>query len=190
MPAFRLEPSLYQQLLDLPEHQVGEIIGGQLHVHSRPSGPHGQVSIGVMSDTYLPFQRGNGGPGGWWIMPEPELHLIRDVEVVVPDVAGWRKERMPQVPQGHRFEVVPDWVCEVLSPTTARRDRGVKLALYARYGVAFCWLIDPGVQTLEVLTLVQGRWQLAGVHGGADRVQVPPFEAVTMDLSGWWLAEE
>ncbi|MBF0164958.1 MAG: Uma2 family endonuclease [Magnetococcales bacterium] len=187
LPALALEPDPYQQLLDLPENLVGEIIDGALYTQSRPSGPHGMSEGGIFSDAYIPFQRGSGGPGGWWILMEPELHFIRDREVLVPDVAGWRRERMPKIPSEHRFEVVPDWVCEVLSPSTARKDRLLKLAVYARFGVGFCWLVDPLARTVEVFRLVEGQWLLEGVHGGEARMRAVPFDAVEMDLSLWWV---
>jgi Uma2 family endonuclease len=117
----------YDQLLNLPEHLVGEIIGGQLHTQPRPAGPHALASSSIGGELYSPFQKGRGGPGGWWIIDEPEIHFVRDVEVLVPELAGWRRERMPSLPLDHRFEVVPDWVCEVLSPSTHKKDRILKM---------------------------------------------------------------
>ncbi|MBF0438593.1 MAG: Uma2 family endonuclease [Magnetococcales bacterium] len=187
--ALRYESNLYQQLRDLPEAQVGEIINNQLYTQSRPSGFHGVAEGGIVTDILGAYQRGKGGPGGWWIIPEPEIHLMRDREVLVPDVAGWRKERMPRIPQGHRFEVVPDWVCEILSPATASKDRVLKLAVYARYGVPFCWLVDPLLKTLEVLVLDKEKWRLEGVFQDNDSVNAPPFDAVTLDLAWWWVED-
>ena len=119
-----------------------------------------------------PFQIGDGGPGGWWILDEPEVHFVRDIEVTVPDLAGWRRQRMPYIPEGHRFEVVPDWVCEILSPSTASKDREVKMPLYARYGVPYAWLIDPGEQTLEVYRLDDGTWMESGFFSGTDQFRI------------------
>jgi Uma2 family endonuclease len=133
-----------------------------------------------------PYHFGRGGPGGWWIIDEPEVHFIRDVEVAVPDLAGWRRERMPNVPEGHRFEIVPDWVCEILSPSTAKKDRVVKLPIYARYGVAYVWLVDPLAQTLEAFELQEGRWTLIATLKDDDQVAVPPFDAVTFSLADLW----
>ena len=144
-----LNPSLYEQLMALPEHVTGEILNGELYAMPRPAGRHGLAERGLSGNLINPFDFGRGGPGGWWIIQEPEVHFIRDVEVAVPDLAGWRRERMPSVPEDHRFEVVPDWVCEILSPSTAKKDRVVKLPLYARYGVAHVWIVDPAAQTLE-----------------------------------------
>jgi Uma2 family endonuclease len=144
------QPPLYQQLSDLTENLVGEIIGGELHSQPRPTGPHALSQSTLGMDIGSAYQRGRGGPGGWWIIDEPELHFVRDTEVLVPDIAGWRRDRMPQLPRDHRFEVSPDWVCEVLCPATARKDRIVKMPVYARYGVAWLWLVDPLQFTLPV----------------------------------------
>lgn len=114
------------------------------------------------------------------------MHFVRDVELTVPDLAGWRRERMPSIPEGHRFEIVPDWVCEILSPSTMKKDRVVKLPLYARYGVAHVWLVDPAVQTLEAFELREGRWLLSATLKDDDRVAVPPFDAVEFSLADLW----
>ena len=113
-------------------------------------------------------------------------HFIRDVEVAVPDLAGWRRERMPALPEDHRFEIVPDWVCEILSPSTARKDRALKLPLYARFGVAHAWLVDPAARTLEALELREGLWSLVGVFKDEDTVAAPPFAAVPFGLAVLW----
>jgi Uma2 family endonuclease len=133
------------------------------------------------------FQRGRGGPGGWWIWDEPEVHLVRDIEVAVPDIGGWRKERLPRIPRGHRFEVAPDWVCEILSPKTANKDRMIKMPVYAQYGVAFLWLVDPLARTLEAYALRDGRWTVIGQFQDDDRASVAPFEAVALDLGELWV---
>ena len=134
----------YEQLLNLPDNLVGEIIGGQLHTQPRPAGPHALAASSIGGELYSPFQKGRGGPGGWWIIDEPEIHFVRDVEVLVPDLAGWRRERMPSLPLDHRFEVVPDWVCEVLSPSTHKKDRILKMKVYGHHGVAYLWLVSAG----------------------------------------------
>ena len=115
---------------------------------------------------------------------------MRDTEVAVPDLAGWRRERMPYLPEGHRFEVVPDWVCEILSPSTRRKDRETKMPLYAYYGVQYAWLIDPVEQTLEVYRLDAGAWVEVNRFIGAEQVVAPPFEAVSIDLKGLWLLRQ
>jgi len=185
-PARAYSPTLYESLEALPEGMTGEILDGQLHAQPRPAVPH--VMTGSVLGTKLlnPFQIGDGGPGGWWILDEPEVHFVRDIEVTVPDLAGWRRQRMPYLPEGHRIEVVPDWVCEILSPSTASKDREVKMPLYARYGVPYAWLIDPGQQTLEVYQLDDGAWVESGVFSGTDQVVAPPFEAVSIDLGLFW----
>ena len=135
---------------------MGEIIGGELHAHPRPAGPHPVSCTSLASEIHSPYQKGRGGPGGWWLVVEPEVHFVRDMEVVVPDIAGLRRERMPRIPEDQRFEVVPDWVCEILSPSTAKRDRVIKMPVYARRGVAYLWLVDPLAKTLETFALDQG----------------------------------
>ena len=181
-----LKPSLYDQLLALPEHVTGEILNGELYAMPRPSGRHGLAERGLSVDLGGPFDFGRGGPGGWWILTEPEVHFIRDVEVAVPDLAGWRRERMPSVPEGHRFEIAPDWVCEILSPSTAKKDRVVKLPIYARYGVAHVWIVDPAAQTLEAFELRESRWTLIAALKDDEPVAVPPFAEVAFSLADLW----
>jgi Uma2 family endonuclease len=130
------------------------------------------------------FQSGRGGPGGWWILQEPELHLGPDV--LVPDLAGWRKARMPRIPDTTYFPLAPDWLCEILSPSTATLDRAKKLAVYAREGVSHLWLLDPIARTLEVLRLESGRWVIVATHGGPTVVRVEPFDAIEFALSEFW----
>ncbi len=185
----RVRPSLYDQLLALPEGLTGEILGGQLHTQPRPSGPHGLAGSVLGAELLPPFQSGRGGPGGWWIIDEPELHFVQDTEVVVPDLAGWRRQRMPQIPEGHRFTVVPDWVCEILSPASASLDRQVKMPIYARYGVAYGWLVDPRARTLEAYALDAGVWGQIGRFAGDEPVAVSPFEAVSIRLADLWVPE-
>lgn len=181
-----VEADLYQQLIDLSENLTGEIIGGRLYAQPRPSARHGLAQSDLGTLLGGPFRFGRDGPGGWWIIDEPEIHFVRDVEVVVPDLAGWRRERMPQLPDDHRFEIIPDWVCEILSPSTAKKDRAVKLPLFARYGVAYCWLIDPLARTLETLELHQGHWMLNETFKDDDVVRAAPFDAIEFKLSDLW----
>lgn len=135
----------------------------------------------------VPFQLGGGGPGGWWIIDEPEPHLIPDTEVLVPNLAGWRRERMSRIPQGHRFAVVPDWVCEILSPESASLDRDVKLPICARHGAAFSWLVDPKARNLEAYALEDGTSREIGRFANDDLVIVAPFDAVTIQLGDLWV---
>jgi Uma2 family endonuclease len=174
----------YEDLLDLPENQVGEIIGGRLHAQPRPTPRHARVASGLGADLGTPFDRGRGGPGGWWILDEPELHLGADV--LVPDLAGWRRERLPRLPDTAWIELPPDWVAEVLSPSTAGKDRVLKMPLYAAAGVSHCWILDPDVRTLEAYANQAGRWLLLGTWNGDDRAAIPPFDAVILELSPLW----
>lgn len=186
MSAVIQETSLYERLIALPENLVGEIIDGELYTQPRPAGPHASASSVLGMDIGSAYHRGRGGPGGWWIIFEPELHFVRDTEVLVPDLAGWRRERMPKLPEDQRFEVVPDWVCEVLSPSTQQKDRVVKMKVYARYGVAFLWLVDPLARILETYTLANGQWTVTGLYQDQDEVSAAPFEAVTIVLNDLW----
>ena len=174
----------YEDLFDLPDHLVGEIIHGQLITHPRPAPKHAVVSSSIGGELVGPFQKGRGGPGGWWILDEPELHL--GPHILVPDLAGWRRERLPVIPDTAFFTLSPDWVCEVLSPGTARTDRADKMPLYAEYGVPFLWLIDPAPQTLEVFVLRDGRWLLEHVYQEDDEVRAVPFDAITFPLADLW----
>mgnify|MGYP000213648758 CR=1 FL=1 len=179
-----LKPATYDDILALPDYKVGEMISGMLYVQARPAPRHARASSTLGVDVGSLFDRGRGGPGGWWILDEPELHI--DGDVLVPDLAGWRRERMPKLPDTSWFELAPDWVAEVLSPGTARKDRGIKMPIYARWGVEHCWLIDPDARTLEAYANQDGQWLLLGAWGDADQVTVAPFAAVAFDLAGLW----
>jgi Uma2 family endonuclease len=178
--------TLYDQLLALPENIVGEIINGQLYTQPRPSGRHTLAQSGLHGEIDGPFQKGRGGPGDWLILMEPEIHFIRDTQVAVPDLAGWRRERMPQLPEDHRFDIVPDWVCEILSPGTVRKDRALKMPLYARFGIQHLWLIDPLARTLEAFELREGRWSLVEIFKDEETVTAPPFAAAPFSLAVLW----
>ncbi len=177
----------YADILALPENVVGEIIQGDLVVSPRPAPPHALASSNIGVDLIPPFGRGRGGPGGWWILDEPELHL--GPHVLVPDLAGWRRERMPVLPTEAFFTVAPDWVCEVLSPSSGRIDRMRKLPIYLEHEVSWAWLVDPLARTLEVFERVAGRWTLASLHEGDATVRAVPFDAVEIEMSGWWIPE-
>lgn len=175
----------YDDILGLPENLVGEILHGQLHTHPRPAPKHARAYSALGFSLGGPFDRGVGGPGGWWIMDEPELHLGGDI--LVPDIAGWRRERMPTLPESAWFELAPDWVCEILSPATARTDRALKMPLYAREGIPHLWLVDPDVRMLEVYRLeADRRWLLLATLKDDDPVSQPPFDAITFPLDSLW----
>ncbi len=179
------KPVTYQDLVDLPPHRVGEIVAGSLYASPRPAPAHGRVQTGLASDLHGPFDRGRDGPGGWWILVEPELHLGDDV--MVPDLAGWRRENLPAMPDTPWFEQAPDWVCEVLSPSTARLDRALKLPAYGTAGVTHAWMVVPPQRTLEVFRNRAEGWVLVSAHGDDDVVEAEPFGAAPIELSGLWL---
>jgi Uma2 family endonuclease len=174
----------YDDLAAVPDHLVAELIDGQLHTFPRPAAPHTRAAsrMGALLDG--PFDRGVGGPGGWVILDEPELHLHGDV--LVPDLAGWRRERMPKMPQTAAFELAPDWTCEVLSPSTAAIDRADKMPVYARERVGHVWLVDPLARTLEVFWLDGATYRLMSTHRDETIVTVPPFEALGLELAALW----
>jgi Uma2 family endonuclease len=178
----------YADVLNAPEHLVAEILAGELFTSPRPASLHARATWVVGSDLGGPFDRppgGPGGPGGWWMLVGPELHLGPDV--LVPDLAGWRREHMPRIPNVAYFEQAPDWVCEVVSPTTGILDRRRKMPIYARESVSHLWIVDPILKTLEVYRLEAGRWVVASTHGGDDHVHAEPFNAIELDISRWWL---
>jgi Uma2 family endonuclease len=176
----------YEDLLKVPEHLIAEIVEGELHTSPRPSGPHGRVITAIDRRIGRAFDEGDDGPSGWWIAIEPEIHLAGDV--FVPDIAGWRRERVPEYLMGAAWEVAPDWVCEVLSPSTARLDRVRKLPIYARYEVAWAWLIDPALQSLEIYRLDHGQWVLASTYESNEVIRPAPFDAIDFPLGSLWLA--
>jgi Uma2 family endonuclease len=174
----------YEDLRDVPDHLVAEILEGKLHASPLPTLRHAEASSGLGGALRGPFDRGRGGPGGWHILFEPEVHLADDV--VVPDLAGWRRERLPAVPDEAFLAVAPDWACEVLSPSTAAIDRVKKLRIYARERVGHVWFVDPGARTLEVLRLEGDRWTIVATWSGLAVLRAEPFEALDLDLSLLW----
>jgi Uma2 family endonuclease len=183
----RGKPATYADLERLPENLVGEILDGELFASPRPATRHAVASGELYLDLGASFGRGAGGPGGWRILAEPELHLRRDI--VVPDLAGWRVERMPRVPDAPAIELPPDWVCEVVSPSTARLDRGRKKRVYEREGVPHYWIVDPVAKLVEVLILENGRYVALVEHALDDKAHLPPFDAIELDLARWWLPD-
>lgn len=174
----------YEDLCAVPEHLVAEIIHGQLVTHPRPASPHARAASLLGGELTGPFDRGRGGPGGWVILDEPELHLAG--HVLVPDLGGWRRQRMPVMPDTPAFDMVPDWVCEVLSPSTAATDRADKVPIYAGLGVSHVWLIDPLAQVLEVLRLEAARYSIIGSWRADAVVRADPFAAIELELSALW----
>lgn len=175
----------YEDILRLPPHVTGQIVRGTLHTNPRPGLPHAHAATGLGEELGPPFRRGKNGPGGWAILGEPEVHLGDDI--LVPDLAGWRRESLPEGALEGAFATRrPDWVCEILSPRTARFDRGEKLDVYRREGVGHVWLVDPALHTLEVLRLDGATYRLLGTLSGEGMVRAEPFDAIELDLSALW----
>jgi Uma2 family endonuclease len=177
----------YEDVLAAPPHKVAEIIDGELVLSPRPAGPHAAAASALGEELGPPFKRGRGGPGGWINLYEPELHLDR--EILVPDLGGWRRETMTVIANEPYFTTRPDWVCEVVSPSTERYDRGEKIALYAKAGTSHAWLVNPLQRTLEVLQLSSTnprQWLMLGVFLDDAKVRAAPFEAFELDLAVLW----
>ena len=177
----------YQDVIDAPPHVVAEIVDGKLYTHPRLAPKHAMAFLGLGGFISQAFQYGRRGPGGWWIFGEPELHLGGDV--VVPDIAGWRRERMPHPLTEPYFTVVPDWVCEILSPSTRKLDLGPKWVNYARAGVRYHWFVDPSDRTLKAYELRGDKWVLIDQVYGDDVISLPPFEAIQINLGDLWLPD-
>ncbi|MEM9873512.1 MAG: Uma2 family endonuclease [Myxococcota bacterium] len=175
----------YADVLAAPRHVVAELIRGTLVTSPRPASPHAHAASVLGMDLGSPFHRGRGGPGGWWLLDEPELHFADDI--VVPDLAAWRRERMTAVPKVAYFELAPDWVCEVVSPSTEAIDRAEKSDINAAAGVAWMWLVNPVARVLEVFALNGGRWTRNVVHRDAAAARIPPFDAIELPLDDLWL---
>ncbi len=170
----------------LPETVVGELIEGVLHTFPRPRPKHARAASVLGGDLNGPYDRGRGGPGGWWILDEPGVTLAAlDVEEIVPDVAGWLRERLPELPDGP-IEIVPDWVCEILSPSTRAHDLKKKRPLYARAGVAWMWIVDVDARTLTASRLHDARWLEIGTWSDDDVARIEPFDAVELRLAELW----
>lgn len=178
----------YSDLEALPPHMVGEIVYGVLHAHPRPAPRHGLAANRLGYEITGPFDMGRGGPGGWILIVEPELHL--GPHVVVPDIAGWRRERLTPFPETAYISTPPDWIAEVLSPSTQALDRTDKLAVYAEASVGHCWYVDPLAKTLEVFALTSGKWLLAAAYKDDQAVTAPPFEAHTFALNVLWVEDQ
>lgn len=180
------QKATYEDLYNIPENMTGEIIDGELIVSARPAWRHVHAASILGAEVLPPYQFGRGGgPGGWIICDEPEVHF--DDNVLVPDLAGWKRERLSISPEEHRFTIVPDWICEIFSPSSVRIDRIKKMRIYARYAVPHVWLIDPAVKTLEVFRLESGKWLLLDTFAEDDKVRVEPFEEIEIELGNFWL---
>jgi len=182
------KPATYEDIEALPVGWVGEILEDEL-VASRPTLGHVHAVSMLIGILGKPFSLGAGGPGGWWMIAKLEVHLGR--EIVVPDLAGWRRERLPRLPSPEEpfMTLAPDWVCEVLSPSSREVDRRRKLPLYHREGVTHAWLVDPLARTLEVFRREPSEWRLIATHAGAETVHTEPFDAVPLGLGVLWLGD-
>lgn len=175
---------LLAEVESLPESVTGEVIDGELYVMSRPSGSHQNA----LTEVTTACRPGGGGPTGWFVLPEVEVRFPTQ-ELVVPDVTGWRAERIAGFERQNPYTVRPDWVCEILSDSTRLKDLGPKRDLYARQGVPHLWLIDPEAHILEAFTLSSGRWLLLGMWSETQiATGVEPFPGLQLDLSRWWIA--
>jgi Uma2 family endonuclease len=174
----------YRDVVDAPPNMVAELVNGALHLHPRPASRHARASFRLAAKLGDPFDDGVGGPGGWYFAIEPELHLGDDV--VVPDLAGWRRERMGEFPDVPAIELAPDWVCEIISPGTRRFDLTEKRDLYGVRAVGYLWLVDPQAATLEAFELRDGAWVLIGAVKDVDEVRLAPFDAIGFPLSALW----
>jgi Uma2 family endonuclease len=167
-----------------PEGVVAELLFGTLYQSPRPSTTHAVAASAIGEELGPPFKRGRGGPGGWMILDEPEVHLGE--HIVVPDLGGWRRERLPEVPVSPYLDLAPDWICEVLSPSTRALDRGVKLRVYAEHRVAFVWLIEPLEKLVELLELDGSTYRIVDTAQGDANVRLRPFDAIELPLSALW----
>lgn len=174
-----------EDLEALPPGIKGEIIEGVLYTMTRPRARHQLTTTRVGSRLSGPFDEGRNGPGGWWILIEPGIELPNTPEIA-PDLAGWRRERLPELPADTSITVVPDWVCEVLSPTTRRHDLLVKKPYYAKVGVEHHWVIDLEARTVAAYRLQEGLWVEIGVYGDEREARIPPFSDVPLDVASWW----
>ncbi len=186
----RNAPSVEAAFQAVPPEMVAEILDGELHVSPRPARPHANVASNLGGILLAPFKFGTRGPGGWVIINEPELHLGPRPDKLVPDLAGWRRERLPRAVGGDdapaHYDLAPDWVCEVLSERTRSRDKGQKMRIYAREGVRHVWHVDPLARTLDIFRLMEGQWLLVHSFAGEETVRAEPFDAIDLELALVW----
>jgi Uma2 family endonuclease len=174
----------YEDVLAAPPGKVAEVVDGELFLSPRPAQPHMAATSALGEELGPPFKRGRGGPGGWLIYDEPELHVGEDI--FVPDLGGWRRERLPHLTDRAFFDLAPDWLAEVLSDSTRKLDRTKKLPRYARAGVKHVWFVDPIARTLEVLRLEGEVYAIVATHADDETVRAEPFDAIELDLSILW----
>lgn len=176
----------YEDLYSIPENMTGEIIDGELFVTPRPSRKHGLCATALGAAVTAPYQFGQGGgPGGWVFIIEPEIGLGQDI--LVPDLAGWKRELFPFQEQVNWISVAPNWVSEILSPSTSRSDKVKKMPIYARHGVEHIWLIDPVAMSVDAFRLESGRWFLLGSFAQDDKMRIEPFQEIEINLGDLWV---
>ena len=182
------ENATYQDVVDAPEHKIAEILGGKLYISPLLPPLHSVARMSLNIVLGNAFDRGIDGPGGWWILRAPELHFgtSPNEDVIVPDVVGWQRQRLPKIPDVPYMTLPPDWVCEIVTPVTRELDTGIKSDTYARAGVPHLWLIDPVARTLEAIELQNGKWKSIATLSGNAQVALPPFEAASFSLNELW----
>ena len=177
------KPATYDDLLALPAGVRAEVIGGVLMTPPAPLPRHARAQASLGRAVGGPFDEddGGGGPGGWWILPEVDVRLTPN-DIVRPDVSGWRRERLPEPWDVRPIDAVPDWICEIVSPSNAADDRVRKRRLYAEHGVPFYWLLDPAARTLEALRLdaATKTWSEVGSYDDASIARIAPFDAIEL----------
>jgi Uma2 family endonuclease len=184
MGEFARRLATWQDLLETPDDgQVWEVLGGSLEAQPRPRPVHSHCQLQLAGELAGPFQRGRGGPGGWWLLFEPDVELEAH-EIVVPDLAGWRRERLSALPQERPVRVAPDWTCEVVSPSNRWRDGGRKADLYLRAGIPHYWIVDPDERTLEAFEAHDRAWVRLGAWTDGDHPRIAPFTAIALDVGG------
>jgi Uma2 family endonuclease len=187
MPASAVRRATYQDVLDAPANMIAEVIFGALHTQPRPAYPHSIASSNLGAVITSRYRFGEGGPGGWIFIDEPELHLGSEPDILVPDLAGWHRERLAGLPRERPFTTVaPDWLCEVLSPSTQRIDRAEKMEVYLREQVRQVWLVDPLALTLEVYRHGGDLWHRSAIYHGDAVVRAEPFDAIELPLNWLW----
>jgi Uma2 family endonuclease len=183
MPETARRLATWEDLAATPDDGLTyEILDGQLEALPRPQPRHGRAQGQLYSRLSGPFDPGGGGPGGWWLVIEPDVMLASD-QIVAPDLVGWRRERRPELPETRPITVVPEWICEVVSADDRGRDRVRKANVYLRTGVPHYWILDPADRSLEAFTAREGAWLRVGAWSDGDTPRIPPFEAVEIEVS-------
>jgi len=177
----------YEDMVAVPEHLKPQIIDGELYIFPHPATRHTLSTTMLLGQLFPAFHMALDGPGGWWIFHEPWVQFGENI--LVPDLAGWRCNRLPEIPDENTFAIPPDWVCEVLSPSTERIDRGRKRRIFAREGVRHLWFVDPREKSVEVYELEGTELVMRTAHNGDEPIRAMPFEAIEIPLTYLWNAK-